>query len=60
MLKYSGKGSHLPGIPARDLSDDEVRKFGGEQKLISTGLYIKPKTIEGVNKASRSKEKWQE
>jgi len=42
MLKYIGNG-FLPGIPPRDLADDEVKKFGGEKFLLSTGLYAKPK-----------------
>lgn len=32
----------LPGIPARDLSDEEVKKFGKEN-LLGTGLYAEPK-----------------
>lgn len=39
MLKYIGNGS-LAGIPARDLTDDEVEQFG-EEFLLSTGLYVK-------------------
>lgn len=39
MLKYVGTGS-LAGIPARDLTDDEVKQFG-ETFLLSTGLYAK-------------------
>jgi hypothetical protein len=27
------------GIPARDLTDDEVRQYGGAAALIATGLY---------------------
>ena len=42
MLKYIGNG-FIPGIPARDLSDEEVKKYGGEKLLISTGLFEKPK-----------------
>jgi hypothetical protein len=42
MLKYIGNG-FIPGIPARDLSDDEVKKHGGVKLLLSTGLYAKPK-----------------
>ena len=61
MLIYRGKGAYLPGIPGRDLNDDEVKKFGGEKKLINTGLYEKPLTKKGVNKeASRSNEQCQE
>lgn len=39
MLKYVGNGS-LADIPARDLTDDEVRQFG-EAFLLLTGLYVK-------------------
>jgi hypothetical protein len=39
-----GYGGALPGIPGRDLSAEEVKKHGGEKKLIETGLYEKPKT----------------
>lgn len=42
MLKYIGKG-FIPGIPARDLNDQEVSKYGGEKHLLSTGLFEKPK-----------------
>ncbi len=40
MLKYNGNG-FLPGIPARDLTDEEV-EFFGEKELLATGLYSKP------------------
>lgn len=42
MLKYIGKG-FVPGIPGRDLNSDEVKKYGGEKYLLSTGLFEKPK-----------------
>ena len=42
MLIYTG-GGFLPGVPARDLTDEEVKEHGGEQKLIASGLYEKPK-----------------
>ena len=42
MLKYIGTG-FLPGIPARDLNEAEVKKYGGERFLLSTGLFEKPK-----------------
>jgi hypothetical protein len=38
-LKYIGKGDAVIGIPARDLSAEEVKHFGGVDFLISTGLY---------------------
>lgn len=45
MLKYIG-GGFLRGVPARDLKDDEVRKFGYSY-LVRSGLYIpeKPEPI---------------
>jgi hypothetical protein len=42
MLKWIGYvhgAEWLPGIPARDLSDDEVEQYGGEAGLLATGLY---------------------
>lgn len=45
MLKWIGreKGIEgLPGIPARDLSDEEVAKFG-KKKLLESGLYVEAK-----------------
>ena len=43
MLKYTGGGygGFLPGIPARDLTDKEVERLGGEKNLLETGLYEK-------------------
>jgi hypothetical protein len=43
MLVYTGGGygGFLPGVPARDLSDDEVDAYGGESKLLGTGLYAR-------------------
>lgn len=42
MLKWIGdqKGVlGIPGIPGRDLTDDEVAKYGGEEALLATGLW---------------------
>ena len=40
-LKFVGKaGSGLPGIPGRDLSAEEVDKYG-EDELLESGLYQK-------------------
>lgn len=46
MLKWIGtkQGAEcVIGIPARDLSDQEVEQYGGEQALLTTGMYEKPK-----------------
>ena len=37
-VKYIGNGSFIPKIPARDLSTDEVRRFG-LKRLLESGLY---------------------
>ncbi len=42
-LKYIGDGSFLVGIPARDLTSDEVKTYN-EKLLLDSGLYAKPKT----------------
>jgi len=49
-LKYIGKGA-IPGIPARDLTEEETKKYGGEKLLIESGLWqvykaSNPKTTE--------------
>lgn len=37
-LKYVGDG-FLPGVPARDLTEDEVKEHGGLGELKASGLY---------------------
>jgi hypothetical protein len=39
-LKYNGEG-FLYGVPARDLTDEEVQKYGGEKLLLAAGIYTK-------------------
>lgn len=39
MLKYIGTGDFLQGVPARDLSAEEVECYGGREALLATGLY---------------------
>ncbi len=53
-LKYTGGGykGALPGIPGRDLSSEEVEKFGGEKALLESGLYEKV----GSKQKAKSKE----
>ena len=41
-MKYIGK-AWLRGIPMRDLSAEEVEKYGGVEYLEKTGLYKAPK-----------------
>ena len=40
MWKYKGKGEWLPGVPARDLTDDEAKLH----KVEGSALYEKIKT----------------
>jgi len=42
MLKYVGVGTSLPGIPARDLTDDEAKQHN-EKFLVKSGLYERPR-----------------
>lgn len=41
-LKYIGRGAFVVGIPPRDLTEDEIKQFGGIKKLLATGLYQEP------------------
>lgn len=43
MLIYIGKGAYLPNIPARDLTSEEVSRFG-KKLLLDSGLYAEPST----------------
>lgn len=54
MLKYIGNGAFSPGVPARDLTDDEVKEYGGVVVLVKTGLYerVKTKEVKPIKKAS--------
>ncbi len=55
MLKYIGTG-FIPGIPARDLSAAEVKKYGGVKLLLSLGLFEKPKKKVKVEKTIKEGE----
>lgn len=55
MLKYVGNGASLPGVPARDLTDEEVEALGGEEKLIATGLYARVQEEKAVRGAKEDK-----
>lgn len=41
-MKYIGVDKSLPNIPARDLTDEEVKKFG-RRFLLASGLYEEDK-----------------
>jgi len=48
-MKYVGRG-FIPGVPARDLTEEEVERFGAKM-LEDSGLYEKART------SGRSKKK---
>jgi hypothetical protein len=60
MLKYIGNG-FIPGIPARDLTEDEVKKYGGVKFLVSTGLFEQKKPKKKVEvEIIEDGEQWQD
>jgi hypothetical protein len=45
MLEYVGSGDFINGVPARDLTDDDLiealERYGwSQEQLIATGLYV--------------------
>ena len=53
MLTYNGNGEHITGIPAQDLSDEDIARIAGDfhltvdaliEQLTSRGLYSAPKS----------------
>ena len=57
MLKYTGGGygGTRPEIPVRNLTDEEAEEFGGEEFLVSTGLYEKDIRCHGDRKAGKAR-----
>jgi len=45
-MKYTGNGSFLAGVPARDLSVAEVKLYG-KKRLLDSGLYSEAKKKAG-------------
>jgi hypothetical protein len=44
ILTYTGRGAFVPGVPARDLTVDDVERLGGVTAIVKrcpAGLYIK-------------------
>ena len=59
-LKYIGNGAAFVGVPARDLTEDEVKILSAEfdiDKLISSGLYKKEETEQTPKSIKASKER---
>lgn len=53
-LIYIGNGAFVPGVPAKDLSAEQVKKLSvSEKDLLDSGLYkkaSKPKTTKTADK----------
>lgn len=52
MLKYIGNG-WLKGVPARDLTDEEVKEYG-KKRLLDSGLYEEAKEKKSKETAKQS------
>lgn len=48
-LIYTGS-AFLPGVPARDLDDEEVQLYGGKEALVASGLYEEDKPAKAAEK----------
>lgn len=58
--KYIGNGAFIPGVPARDLTDEEVRKHG-EKTIKDSGLYVSDnEQPDYFKKETRGKKTWRE
>ena len=63
MLKYIGDGRHITGIPAQDLTDEEITRLAGVfdsseadfiALLIERGLYSQPKTTPKMKQTTKN------
>lgn len=60
-LIYIGRGAAIPGVPARDLTDEDFKEraeqWAGlgidEAALVNSGLYEKPKSAEQPKKSKK-------
>jgi hypothetical protein len=60
-LRWKGNGFYVK-VPARDLSADEVQKYGGREFLLSLGLYeeIEQPKPKAAKKYTPTEEQWHE
>ena len=58
LLRYIGDGSFIPGLPPRDLTEVDVKKYALID-LLTSGLYEEIKT-EPTKAAKQEVEQWQE
>ena len=58
-LKYVGDGTRIPGVPDRDLSDEEEAQYGEriiEQQMHSARILYEPVKKDGGEKKQKSQE----
>lgn len=56
-LRYVGEDRWIPGIPARDLTAEEVDELGGEKELVKSGLYEKAGQTKAMDGPKENKSK---
>lgn len=56
VLRYIGRGKFFPDIPARDLTDRDLRLLQPDiSKLIESGLYEKIRSSKPAPKSNKSR-----
>ena len=60
VLIYIGDGRKLANIPARDLTQAEVNRYAGKNRLIKTGLWIEPEQKPAPKKRTYRRKKKEE
>ena len=55
--KYIGKGAWIPNVPARDLTLEEVMRYGGAGRIEAAGLWVKVEEPEPVKKTRKTARK---
>lgn len=54
--EYVGEGAYVPGVPARDLTEEEWKALSADQRRAAKGLYrrlaVKEAVVEEVEDAS--------
>ena len=55
-LLFIGGDNYLQGVPARNLTHEEVIKKGGYDALIKSGLYKRPEPVAEKTKKGKTEE----
>ena len=53
-LQYKGRGEHIPGVPAQDLSQEDLDRFIASGLFISTESAIENLTRRGLYSVVKS------